>query len=77
MSAVGSKIPGANKRRPEMKDPSEVIRTVHEELRIIDEITWARVQQRLQRTKAQFTRTETGALWANVPTALSASIHFF
>ncbi len=65
------KIPGTNKRRPEMKDPSEVIRTVHEELRIIDEITWARVQQRLQRTKAQFTRTETGALKGRAHGAVS------
>lgn len=49
------KVPGTNKRRPEKKDPSEIVRTVREDLRIIDQETWDAVQQRLKKIKETYT----------------------
>ena len=55
-----TKVPGTNKRRPERKDPSEVIRSVQSELRIVDQVTWEAVQERLSDIKARFTKTADG-----------------
>lgn len=54
------KIPGTNKRRAEMKDPSEVIRTTCEELRIIDADTWERTQERVADVCSRYTKTPEG-----------------
>jgi site-specific DNA recombinase len=54
------KIPGTNRRRPERKDASEVVRTVRDDLRIIDRDTWDAVQDRLRSTKARFTKDADG-----------------
>lgn len=54
------KVPGTNKRRAIKKDASEVIRVVREDLRIIDEQTWERTQERLQTIRATYTKNNEG-----------------
>jgi site-specific DNA recombinase len=54
------RVPGTKKRRPIKKDPSEIIRTVREELRIIDQQTWDAVQDRLRAIKELYTQTADG-----------------
>lgn len=56
-----AKIPGTNRRRPELKPPSEWIRTVSEHLRIIDADTWEASRERLALVKEKFTKTADGA----------------
>ncbi len=54
------KVPGTNKRRPQQKDASEIVRVERQELRIIDRVTWEGVQARLSAIKAKFTRNAQG-----------------
>lgn len=54
------KIPGTNRRKPQMKDPSEVVCMVRDNLRIIDRETWDAVQARLRTIKEKFTHDASG-----------------
>jgi site-specific DNA recombinase len=51
------KVPGTNIRRPRKKDEREVIRRVYEDRRVIDEVTWNRVQERLQAVRATYVKS--------------------
>jgi site-specific DNA recombinase len=48
------KVPGTNKRVPQWKDPSEVIRYERPHLAIVDEETWQRAKTRLEMVRALY-----------------------
>lgn len=48
------KVPGSNKRVPQWKDPSEVIRYDRPHLAIIDEETWVKAKTRLETTRSLY-----------------------
>lgn len=53
--------PVTGKKRPRMRDDSEVIRVEHPELRIVDQETWERAQERLAGVREYFTRNPDGS----------------
>src|SRR5271166_671077 len=54
------KVPGTNIRRPREKDGAALIRRTYEERRIIDEVTWTRVQERLRAVRATYVKNADG-----------------
>jgi site-specific DNA recombinase len=56
-----SKVPGTNVRRPQKRDPAEIIRREAPELRIIDADTWRLAHEKLTATARLFTRAPDGS----------------
>jgi site-specific DNA recombinase len=54
------KLPGTNLRRYTQRDAAQVIEQRRSHLAIIDEDTWAAVEERLRAVSAQYTKTTTG-----------------
>ena len=50
------KVPGTNKRRPQPRDPGDVMEQVRPELRIIDAELWATVRSRLTAVRNRYTK---------------------